>query len=90
MDRSEHYKQEGYRQGFEDAKKTGGKIKQEIIDRYLNAETKNLSIAYSREFIDGWYKGFNAGVEELNFRLVTNDDFWGENIIWENHIYKRR
>lgn len=65
MDRSEYYLQKAYQKGFEDARRTGGKITQENIDRYLTAETKKLSTAHSREFIEGWYRGFNDGAVEV-------------------------
>ena len=53
MDRSEYYRQEGYQQGFMDAKRTGGKIKQENIDKYLNTEKK---------FIHNSLKGIHKGL----------------------------
>jgi hypothetical protein len=48
MDRRKHYRQDSYQKGFKDAKRTGGKIRQEYIDNYLNTETKNLSTTYSK------------------------------------------
>jgi len=40
MEKSEYYRQEGHHQGFMDAKRTGGKIKQENIDKYLRGSTR--------------------------------------------------
>jgi hypothetical protein len=82
VDRSKYYRQDGYQQGFMDAKRTGGKIKQENIDKYLNTETKNLSTTHSRDFIKGWYEGFSEGVEKTICSLAQNDTFG------ENHIYQ--
>lgn len=90
MDIKEYYSQDGYQKGFEDAKRTAGKIKQEKIDKYLNTETKKLSATQARYFINGWYKGFYDGVEVIKCKLATNDDFWKSNIYWENPIYKHR
>jgi hypothetical protein len=82
MDRGKYYRQDGYQKGFEDAKRTGGKVRQEYIDNYLNIETKDLSIAHSREFIEGWHEGFTDGVGEAIFNLAKKNEFW------ENHISK--
>ena len=90
MDRSEYYQQEGYQKGFEDAKRTGGRITQENIDRYLNAETRQLTAAHSQEFIEGWYKGFNDGAVEAACKLTTDSNFWKNHIYWENPIFKGR
>ena len=90
MDKGEHFEQIGFEKGFEDAKKTGANISQENIDRYLNAETRKLSITHSREFIKGWYKGFNEGALDAVCKRATNDDFWKNHIFWENPIYKSR
>lgn len=90
MDTAENLRLAGYQKGLEDARKTGGKITQENIDRYLNAEARKLSCDHSKEFIEGWYKGFNDGVGEVICKLATSDDFWKNNIIWENPQYKSR
>jgi hypothetical protein len=90
MDRERYYREDGYQKGFEDAKKTGGKIRQEYIDNYLHTETKNLSTEHTREFIEGWYKGFNDGVMKTACKLATNDEFWEKHIFWENPQYKVR
>ena len=76
MDRREYYREDGYQKGFEDAKRTGGKIRQEYIDNFLNTETRNLSTTDSREFIKGWHEGFTDGVGEAIFNLAKKDDFW--------------
>lgn len=90
MDTAEYLRLTGYQKGLEDALKTGGKITQENIDRYLNAEARKLSSDHSKEFIEGWYQGFNDGVGEVISKLATRDDFWNDNIIWENPVYKSR
>ena len=82
MDRGKYYKQDGYQKGFEDAKRTGGNIKQEYIDNFLNTETKKLSTTDSRRFIEGWHEGFTDGVGEAIFNLAKKNEFW------ENHISK--
>ena len=82
MAEKEIYKQYGYQKGCEDAKRTGGNIKQENIDRYLNYETQKLSTANTREFIEGWYAGFNDVVGGEIFNLAKSDDFW------ERHIHE--
>jgi len=83
------YRKIGYQKGFADANKTRGKLAQNI-DRYLNAETKKLSIAHANEFITGWYEGFNDGAIEVEFKSAPDDDFWKSHINWENPLYKNR
>jgi len=90
MDRSEFYKQDGYQNGLEDAKRTGGNIRQENIDKYLNNETNKLPLTHSRAFIEGWYAGFNDGVREVGLKLGMKDAFWENHIYWENPRYKNR
>jgi hypothetical protein len=41
---------------------------------------KNLSTAYTREFIEGWHEGFTDGVGEAIFNLARKDDSLGNNI----------
>ena len=82
MNKGKYYRQDGYQKGFEDAKRTGEKIRQEYIDNYLNIETKNLSITHSREFIEGWHEGFTDGVGEAIFNSAKKNEFW------KNHISK--
>ena len=80
MDRRKFYRDDGYQKGFVEAKRTGGKIRQEYIDNYLHSETKKLSTAHAREFIEGWNEVFTDGVGEAIFNLAKEDEFW------ENHI----
>ena len=88
MESRKKYRQAGYQRGFEDAKRTGGKIKQETIDKYLNAKTKNLPPAYSMEFMEGWQEGFKDGVGDIIWNLARNDYFWENNILWEDSTFK--
>jgi hypothetical protein len=90
MDRSEYFKQIGFEKGFEDARKTGGRRSQESIDKYLNAEVRKIPSNQSQEFIEGWHKGYKEGIGEVICKLATDDDFWKNNIYWENPIFKRR
>ena len=90
MDISEFYKQDGYQKGLDDAKRTGGNLRQERIDKYLHYETKKLSTTLSRAFIEGWYTGFKDGVEEIELKSIKKDPFWKNHIFWENPIYKHR
>ena len=90
MDGSEYYRTAGYQKGFEDATRTGGKITQKKIDRYLNAETRKLTGLHAQEFIEGWYKGFNDGAVESACKSAKHDVFWANNIYWENPLFKDR
>jgi hypothetical protein len=89
MDKKEYYRQDGYQKGFEDAKRTGGKIKQEKIDKYLNTVTQSLSSKYSRAFIKGWHEGYNDGIEENILKSLKKDNFWKEHIYWENPTFQK-
>lgn len=82
MDKESLYRQDGYQKGFDEARRTGGKVRKKYIDNCMKTETRNLSPRYSMEFIKGWYEGFTDGVAEVMAKLIKKDDFWG------NHIYE--
>lgn len=90
MHSHEYYRQEGLQKGFEDAKRTGGKLRQERIDQYLHCETKKLSHTFSKAFIEGWYAGFKDGIEEIELKSIKKDPFWKNHIFWENPTFKDR
>ena len=56
MDSKKLYKQDGYQKGFDEGRRTGGKIKKTYINNLLNNETQNLSDADSIEFKIGKLK----------------------------------
>jgi len=76
------YRQDGYQKGFDDGRRTGGKVKKRYIENVLNCETQSLSAADSMEFMKGWEEGFGDGV-----RGVINNMVRKENIIM-NHVYE--
>jgi hypothetical protein len=80
MDNRDYYEQDGYQKGFDEARRTGGKVRKKYIDNYIKTETRNLPTIYAREFIKGWDKGFTDGVTKIMSRLVKKDDFWGSHI----------
>lgn len=82
MDKKKLYREDGYQKGFEEAKRTGGKVKKNYIDNCIKNETRNLPSIYSMEFMRGWYEGFTDGVREVLSKLIQKDDFWG------NHVYE--
>jgi len=46
MDRRKFYRQDGYQKGFEDAKRTGGNVRQEYIDNCLNTEQETYQLRF--------------------------------------------
>ena len=82
MDKESLYRQDGYKKGFDEARRTEGKVRKKYIDNCIKTETQNLSSRYSMEFINGWHEGFTDGVAELMSKLVKKDDFW------KNHVYE--
>ena len=82
MDKESLYRQDGYQKGFDEARRTGGKVRKKYIDNCMKTETKNLPTRYSMEFIKGWYEGFTDGIAEVMSKLIKKDEFWG------NHIYE--
>ena len=88
MDSKEDYIQDGFLKGFNDAKRTDGNIKQENIDKYLSGETKNFSPTFTRAFIEGWYAGFNDGVEEIKLKVLKKNTFGENYIFWKNPKFK--
>jgi hypothetical protein len=82
MDSRRLYRQDGYQKGFDDAKRTGGKIKKAYIDNFLNNETQSLFDADSLEFKKGWHEGFADGVRGVINKMVKN-----ENVLM-SHLYE--
>ena len=82
MDKESLYRQDGYKKGFDEARRTEGKVRKNYIDNCIKTETRNLSSRYSMEFTKGWHEGFTDGVAEIMYKLAKKDDFWG------NHVYE--
>ena len=78
--RKKFIREDGYQKGFDEARRTGGKVRKNYIENCMKIETQNLSAIYSREFIKGWYEGFTDGVAAVISKLVKKDEFWGNNI----------
>ena len=74
MDSKKLYRQDGYLKGFDEGKRTGGKIKKAYIDNLLNNETQNLSDADSMEFKEGWNGGFVEGVRIEISKMVNKEN----------------
>jgi hypothetical protein len=59
-----YHREEGYKQGLKDGKRTGGRITRKYIIRMFNSETKNLSVQESVDYKIGWQDGFSDAVNE--------------------------
>ena len=73
MDSKKLYKQDGYQKGFDEGRRTGGKIKKTYINNLLNNETQNLSDVDTIEFKKGWEDGFGDGVRKLINKMVNKE-----------------
>jgi hypothetical protein len=82
MDDRIDYRQEGYRKGFIDGRRTGGKVNKTYVDNYLKDETQSLSTKDSLEFMKAWNEGFADGVIRVTRNMVTKEG------LLNNHIYK--
>jgi hypothetical protein len=82
MDSKKLYRQDGYRKGFDEGRRTGGKVKKAYIDKLLNNETQSLSDADSMEFKKGWDDGFVEGVRRVINKMVNKES------ILVKHLYE--
>jgi hypothetical protein len=67
------YRQEGYQQGYNDAKITGGKVSKKYTDTIFNSKKNNLSSEEFREFINGWHDGIADCMAEFFKRMVREE-----------------
>ena len=82
MDSRKLYRQDGYLKGFDEGRRTGGKVKKTYIENLLNNEIQNLSDADSMEFKEGWDNGFVEGVRRVISKMVNKES------ILVKHLYK--
>jgi len=80
MDSKKLYKQDGYQKGFDEGRRTGGKVKKAYIDNLLNNEIQNLSDADSMEFKKGWDDGFVEGVRRVISKMVNKETILVKNL----------
>ena len=80
MDSKKLYKQDGYQKGFDEGRRTGGKVKKIYINNLLNNETQNLSDVDSIEFKKGWEDGFVDGVRKLINQMVNKETILVKNL----------
>lgn len=76
MHTTDYHREEGYKQGLKDGKRTGGRITRKYIIRMFNSETKNLSLQESVEYKIGWQDGFSDAVNENLRNEVTKESFF--------------
>jgi hypothetical protein len=79
------YRQDGYQKGFDDGRRTGGKVKKTYIDNFFKIETQCLSSSDSKEFVKGWQEGFTEAVRGVISNMVKKEDF---KMIHINEIYE--
>jgi hypothetical protein len=75
MNQKNYHSQEGYRQGFTDGKRTGGRITRRYIENVFQAETKHLSYKESIDYKIGWQDGFTDAVNSSIKSMVENENF---------------
>jgi len=68
-----NYRQEGYQQGYKDAKRTNGKTCPKYRDIMVDSNKDNLSSEESFESITGWHDGFADYMAEI-FRRIVNEE----------------
>jgi len=73
MDSKIDHRQEGYQQGYIDAKRTSGKISPKYRDALFESNKNKISPKESCEFITGWNDGFADFMAEINKRIVHEE-----------------
>ena len=84
MDSRKLYRQDGFQKGFDDGRRTGGRVKKTYIDNFFKIETECLSFSDSKEFVKGWQDGFTEAVRGVISNMVKKEDFA---MIHINEIY---
>jgi hypothetical protein len=75
MDSKIFYRRDGYQKGFDEGKRTGGKIKKVYIDNFFKNETQYFSPADSMEFKKGWQEGFTDAVRGIVSNMLEKENF---------------
>ena len=74
MSKRNYHRNEGYRQGFSDGKRTGGKINKKYVVNILETETQHLSNEESLDYKMGWQDGFTEAVNGVIESLVLKEN----------------
>jgi hypothetical protein len=87
LDSRKLYRQDGYQRGFDDGKRTEGKIKEVYVTNLLKNETQSLSTENSMEFIKGWQEGFTEAVSGIVSNKIEMETFFDEST-YQDESYK--
>jgi hypothetical protein len=88
MDSRKLYRQDGYRKGFDDGRRTEGKLNKVYINNLLKNETQSLSSENSMAFIKGWQEGFTEAVSGIVSNLMVKEFFFDESTCEDESIYE--
>lgn len=88
MDSKNIYRQDGYQKGFDDGRRTGGKVKKVYINNFLKNETQSLSSENSMEFIKGWQEGFTEAISGILSNVMEKEFFFDESTYEDEYIYE--
>ena len=88
MDSRRLYRQDGYKKGFDDGRRTGGKVKKVYINNLLKSETQSLSSENSMEFIKGWQEGFTEAISGILSNVMEKEFFFDDSTYEDESIYE--
>ena len=88
MDSRKLYRQDGYQKGFDDGRRTEGKVKEVYINNLLKNETQSLSTENSMEFIKGWQEGFATALSGIVSNMMVKEMFFDESTNEDESIYE--
>ena len=88
MEIKSDYRQDGYQKGFDDGRRTEGKVKEVYINNLLKNETQSLSSENSKEFIKGWQEGYTEAVSGIVSNMMVKEFFFDESTYEDESIYE--
>ena len=76
MSKESYHKQEGYRQGIMDGKRTGGRITKRYMENMFSSETNHLSHEEAAEYKIGWQDGFTDTVNKAMKSVIEKENLY--------------
>ena len=68
------YRLAGYQDGFDDGKRTGGKVSKKYIDNLFKCKAQELTADDSCRYVEGWQDGFADGIHGTLKKMVREED----------------
>jgi hypothetical protein len=74
MNKGNWHRHAGYQKGFNDGKRTGGKINKRYVEDLLKTETQDLLNEEALDYKTGWQDGFTDAVNRVIKSMVLQEE----------------